>query len=302
MSALPIVALTGMTLLMSLPHHQEESAEPLPTPWIMNSSTLQKVEHEALLDELARQDVIFLGEMHDNDAGHEFQTAVIQGLAKRGLSLVISMEQFERDVQGVLDDYLAGRIDEQVFLEHSRPWKNYEPHYRPVVEFARTQGLPVLAANVPRRLASDVSMDRETSLADRVFMPRSTSAPEDAYWQRFRKSMRGHGGTEDLQKMSRFYAAQCLKDDAMAECITDCLDVNPHERKVVVHLCGHFHSDYGFGTAARVLQRKPLTRVCVITMETIPDAGELPVDDVGPRGHFVFWTVKNVAAAKPPAE
>ena len=37
-----------------------------------------------------------------------------------------------RDVQGVLDDYLAGRIDEAEFLSGSRPWQNYRTGYRPL--------------------------------------------------------------------------------------------------------------------------------------------------------------------------
>ena len=225
--------------------------------YVMNARSQKPVEMNRLLDDLARYDVIFLGELHDNDAGHVFQLSVIQGLVDRGLNVVVSMEQFERDVQGVVDDYVSGRTTEEQFLEHSRPWKNYEKHYRPIVELARSQKIPVLAGNVPRRLAADVSQNRTASSADQVFLPRTTTAPRDAYWEHFMDSMKGHGGTEDDDKMASFYAAQCLKDDAMAESITDYLDTNPHLPRVVIHLCGKFHSDHGLGTVSRVLERKP---------------------------------------------
>ncbi|MGI9517566.1 MAG: ChaN family lipoprotein, partial [Pirellulaceae bacterium] len=126
-----------------------------------------------------------------------------------------------------------------------------------------------------------------------VYLPRTTTAPKDAYWQNFMESMKGHGGTDGDDRMSSFYASQCLKDDAMAESITDYLAVNSHQPKVVVHLCGHFHSDYGLGTAARVAQRRPLTHIGVVTMESIPDDGERDVEVARARGHYVFWTVKN---------
>ena len=79
----------------------------------------------------------------------------------------------------------------------------------------------------------------------------------------------------------------------MAEAITDYLAVNEHRSKLVVHLCGHFHSDYGLGTAARVLQRRPLTRISVCTMEKQGDNEKMKLDDGGQRAHHVLWTPEN---------
>ncbi|MGI9519103.1 MAG: ChaN family lipoprotein [Pirellulaceae bacterium] len=275
---------------------QETSDSNANGPWLMESATHQSVTIEQLAEQLTDYQCIFLGEQHDNDAGHEFQLQVIEALLKQDVDVVISMEQFERDVQGVLNDYLAERISEEEFLAGSRPWPNYAEHYRPIVELAKAEQIPVLAGNVPRRLAAAVGKGDTPASADRVFMPRNTYAPEDSYWEKFQESMQGHGGTGSGEQMQKFYAAQCLKDDAMAEAITDYLAVNPHRSKVVVHLCGKFHSDYGFGTAIRVVERRPLTNICVVTMQTLPENGE-PDDDAinsaAARGHYVFWTVNN---------
>lgn len=62
---------------------------------------------------------------------------------------MLSLEQFERDVQGVLDEYLAGRIGERALTERGRAWDNYGPSYRPLLLFARDHGLPVIAAEAP---------------------------------------------------------------------------------------------------------------------------------------------------------
>ena len=120
----------------------ETPAEPV-VPHITSTQSNLPLEIGQLIDELTHCDVIFLGEQHDNDSGHLFQLQVIQGLADRGLNLVISTEQFERDVQGVVDDYLEGRITEEDFIAKSRPWPNYQQHYRPIVEFAREKNIPV---------------------------------------------------------------------------------------------------------------------------------------------------------------
>lgn len=276
----------------------DSPADSSPAGMLTGPSSSDPVSVIELVDRAAECDVIVLGEIHNNDAGHRFQLDVIRELVDRGDSVAVSMEQFERDVQGVVDDYLAGRIDEATFLENSRPWKNYDPHYRPIVEFAKQHKLPILAGNVPRRLAGDVADDRPVDRADSVYMPRSTTAPQNAYWDKFRKTMEGHGGIDDEEKLMAFYRSQCLKDDAMAEAITDYLDTHPHQRKRVVHLCGHFHSDYGLGTVARVRQRRPLSRAVVVTMESEPESGDRVLENGNRRAHFVFWTPANPVVEK----
>ena len=267
-----------------------------PVSQSMDTSTGQVIEFSNLIEQLGKNDVVFLGEQHDNDSGHQFQLQVIQDLHKKGLDVVISMEQFERDVQGAVDDYLADRIAEKDFLASSRPWKNYDTHYRPIIEFAKENQFPVLAANVPTTLARRVAKGESVPTGLRMFAPRKTTAPEDAYWENFVATMKDHMGAEGTEKLKGFYASQCIKDDSMAETIADYLAKNQHRPKVVVHLCGHFHSDYGLGTVGRFIQRKPLARFAVVTMESIPTSGKLEVSGIRDRAHYVFWTVENPKA------
>ena len=284
--------LTLMSDSVAQAQSDESPASPV-APYITNTQSNSAVELAQLIDELSHCDVIFLGEQHDNDSGHLFQLQVIQGLAERGIDLVISTEQFERDVQGVVDDYLSGRISEEVFIAKSHPWPNYQQHYRPIVEYAREKNFPVLAGNIPRRIASDVAAGKPVDSLDLPLIPRSVTTPEDAYWLKFEATMKDHMGADSGDKLKLFYKSQCLKDDAMAESITDHLAVNTHQRKVVVHLCGHFHSDFGLGTVARVVQRNPLLRTAVITMETIAGEEKPDDNDLSRRAHFIFWTVAN---------
>ena len=88
---------------------------------------------------------------------HRLELSLVEGLVRRRVPIVIAMEMFERDVQPVLDQYLAGTITEEQFLKDSRPWPRYATDYRPIVEFARAHHLPVIASNVPRHIATDVS-------------------------------------------------------------------------------------------------------------------------------------------------
>lgn len=277
---------------------------PSPTPadagCVFDLSSGKTVDVRALAAELSRRDVVFLGEEHDNTVGHRMQLEIIQSLHKLRPDLVVSMEQFERDTQGCLNDYLKGRIDENVFLKQSRPWKNYTRHYRPIVEFARENKLDVIASNIPRPIAALISKGKEPSLQDRMFCPRVSTAPKDRYWELFVETMGAHGGTSKPGTMERYYKSQCAKDDAMAESITDYLAKHSHRKPLVVHLCGKFHSDYGQGTALRVLTRKPLLQTGVVTMEATADGSKTKIDDFKPRGHFLLVVPKEPSAKKPP--
>ncbi len=56
-----------------------------------------------------------------------------------------------------LDHFLMGHVVEDDFLKVSRPWPRYRTDYKPLVDFAVSKKWPVVAANVPRAIASEVS-------------------------------------------------------------------------------------------------------------------------------------------------
>src|SRR5215510_10825436 len=93
-------------------------------------------DFEAMLAELSRADVAFVGEQHNDPATHRIERAILEGLARRRENVIVAMEMFERDTQPSLDDYLAGRLSEEEFLKASRPWPNYQTDYRPLIEFS----------------------------------------------------------------------------------------------------------------------------------------------------------------------
>lgn len=270
-----------------------------PAPAVVLNRTGESVEFQQMISQLQLADVIFLGEKHDNDAGHALQLKIIEALQAAGSDLAIGMEQFERDTQGAVDDYLAGKISEEEFLAASRPWKNYPEHYRGIVEFAKANKLPILAGNLPRKLATAISEGRELEPHELVFAARSTSAPQDRYWSNFLRTMQGHMGADGEEKLANFYASQCAKDDAMAEAITDHLAQNRHRPRKVIQLCGHFHSDYGLGTVARVQSRLPLVHCAVVTMETPPADGAKATPLENDRAHFTLLTPANQEKATP---
>lgn len=237
---------------------------------LIRSADARTVRMEDMARDLAQYDVVFLGENHSNTAGHALQMETTRQLQALRPDIVISMEMFERDAQGVLNQYLRGECTEAEFLARSRPWPNYQEHYRPAIEFARAQQLEVLAANIPRRLAARVAKQGLDSLWEasesRAYAPREIYTWDNRYKDQFALAMGGHGGL-GVEAMNRYFAAQCLKDDAMAESIADRLRKSADEAPLIVHWCGGFHSRDRLGTVERLQVRMPDLRIAVVEMQ-----------------------------------
>src|SRR6185436_2709635 len=201
----------------------------------------------------------------------------------------LSFEMIERDAQQKLDRYLAGEIDEKGFLSKTRPWPNYREHYRPMVELAKSRHLPVIAANVPRPLASRVSHEGLEPVAREPFMPREVSAAPGDYWTRF-ASVMGKPADPSDRGLSLWFLAQCVKDEAMAESIELALCKRPTPR-IVIHYCGHFHSDYRLGTVERLLRRQPSLNVGVVTMRSA-DRDPARIDSELAHAADYVWLVR----------
>lgn len=263
-------------------------------------------DFEVMLADLARADIIFVGEQHDDPNTHRLEAAVLHGLLRRKVAVVVSLEMFERDTQSALDAYLAGGMTEEDFLKGSRPWPRYATDYRPLVELAKAHGLPVIAANVPRRHASAISKTGRPALdglaaPERALAARDLECPADAYFNRFAASMGSHpapdGATmsvSDQQALTeRFYLSQCVKDETMAESITAAFDRLRGAPAAIVHYNGSFHSDFGQGTAARVRRRLPGRRVAVVSILPVDSLDALaPAGDDLERADYLVYTIK----------
>jgi uncharacterized iron-regulated protein len=270
--------------------------EPAPAA-IVETTTGSVLPVAQVAQELEEADVVFFGELHGDTAVHRIEVELLQALADLGRPVVVSLEMFERDVQDTVDAYLAGRIDEQRFRAGARPWPRYATDYRPIVELAKTRGWPVVAANVPRSIASAVSRRGVAALDSLEAGSRAHAAAEivcgdDAYRARFLEQIRSHpgpGGASDTLATSvaeRFYLAQCVKDESMAESIVNAIAAAPDA--IIVHYTGSFHSDYGFGTVERVLRRAPALRTQIVSSVGIRAATAMSDAERGARADYIL--------------
>lgn len=268
-------------------------------------------DFEEMAADLARADVVLVGEEHDDPNTHRLEAALLQGWERRGVPIAVSLEMFERDTQNALDAYLDGKSTEEEFLSASRPWPRYATDYRELVELARTHGWPVIAANVPRRIAQTVAKSGKDAVdalpdVDRALVARELQCPRDAYFERFAESMNSHPASGQDEKTvseltERYYWSQCVKDETMAESIARAFDTQKGRKGLVVHYTGAFHSDFGFGTAERVRRRLPGRRVAIVSIRPVADLDTLaPDEEELERAEYLVYTIRAPKTAPPP--
>lgn len=277
---------------------------------------------EAIVQAGHSDDVLLVGEEHDDVIGHVFEAelfsaalAEIGSPSGAGRPVVLSLEMFERDVQYIVDEYLDDLISEDHFLRSSRPWDDYEARYRELVEAAREHGAPVVAANAPRRYVNRVSREGPESLealpdGARAFLPPLPyPGPSEVYLAQWNalmaEAMAGMPGGGEGQASSAPTAphgnvvqAQALWDAAMGHAITEALV--RHLGGLVVHFAGSFHVERGTGIQERIQDYRPGTRVTTVVMTKVDDVSAWSAEDHAELADFVVLTRKSASVS--PAE
>lgn len=221
-------------------------------------STLRSTEE--VIDKAAGKKVVYVGETHDRFSHHLAQLEIIRGLHKRGKKIAIGMEMFQRPFQKALDDYISGKIDEKQFLRESqyfRRWGYDYALYRPILQFARSAGIPVVALNVEEEIVKKVSSGGLDSLSadDKKRVPAQMDFADAAYAERLKKIHEEHRELKD-QPFEHFLQVQVLWDETMAESVDRFLKARPDYQIVV--LAGSGHLSYGSGIPKRVARRNGL--------------------------------------------
>ncbi|GAD78948.1 ChaN family lipoprotein [Vibrio ezurae] len=209
-------------------------------------------------------DVILVGEWHSHSAVHRFQAELYQQLLMHNTQVALSMEQFSRPAQKTVDEYLKGNIGELSFIAHANAWPNYSSDYRALIEQAKSAGMPVIAANAPRKLVRCIGQIGPSYLdsletEQRAFIAKELDISDRPYKDNFKQVMQGVA--ED--RIEKLYAAQVAWDETMAESIALHHAHSPHQQ--ILHIAGRFHVENGMGIAYSLHKRVPKLKIALIT-------------------------------------
>ncbi len=241
---------------------------------VINSTTQLPVSLKTLAKALKNTDIVFIGEIHRHPGAHLLQLQLFEELYKQNSNLVLSMEQFERDVQPVLNKYLTGEYGEKTLIDDGRAWKDYRGTHRAIVEFAKEHHIPIIAANAPNMHVRCVGMNGPEFLdnlpKEQVAWSATTLALDnESYKEKYLSFMKEvgqqHGHTFEMatKRQMNSFAAQLLRDTTMAESIINAMEQYPDA--MVVHLNGAFHSDGHLGTVSILENMKSSLQTTVLS-------------------------------------
>ena len=269
-----------------------QAQECAPASWQrLGSPRPTAVAPDALLDEMAKREVVLLGEQHDEADHHRWQLHTLAALHSRRPDLVIGFEMFPRRVQPVLDRWVAGELTPAQLLAETRwdeIWNVPAELYLPLFEFARLHRVPMVALNVDRKLVQAVADKGWDALppGEREGLSRPAAAPQ-AYVEELRRVYRDHG---ERTPFKNFVEAQQTWDRAMAEALAR----QPRSR-LVVGVMGAGHLRHGYGVALQ-LRDLGVRRIATLLPVAPDDCRSL----VAGVADAVFVLPPAVAAKPPP--
>ncbi len=242
----------------------------------------RQVSYEKMLKVLSKQDIVLFGEYHNNPIAHWLQLELVKDLyALRPLTL--GAEMFETDNQQVLDRYLQGTLDERGLDSLARLWPNYKTDYAPLVKFARANGIPFVATNIPRKYAAAVARSGFEALYDLPEKEKALMAPlpipfdPELPGYKNMLTMMGDHANENFPK------AQAVKDATMAHFILQSFTPG----RLFLHINGAYHSDNYEGILWYLRRTRPNLRYATLSTVIQANTGRLRAENRG-RADFIL--------------
>ncbi len=205
-----------------------------------------ELTREQFLTKASAARVVYLGERHDREADHRGQLQLLEVLRPDA----VGFEMFERPEQSWLD---RSDLEE---IEKGWRWGFPWAMYAPLVGWGKDNGARLLALNAPR---DEV---RKVARGEMPVPPELLPGPAE-YREQLKTVWLGHKGPPD--GFERFFMAQCLWDETMAESLALYLENDPEARVAVIVGAGHV--EHGWGIPQRVARRLPGTSQVTVLFE-----------------------------------
>ena len=230
--------------------------------------------------------IFIIGEAHAQKNHAAQQIELMQGLKSLGMRVGVGMEFLSAPAQPYVDQFRAGQISEEDFLELA-DWKGADfKFYREQILFpgdART-----IALNAPRSLTAKVARQGIASLTadEQKLLPPNFQLGRAEYFERFVEAAKDHVPTEEARQ--RYFEAQSIWDETMAYNALEALKADPNQ--VLVIVVGEFHIQYGGGLPDRLAARGAAN---IVTLsQTLDDDNILTDPKYGQRADWI-WISKS---------
>ena len=229
---------------------------------VFRLSDRKVIPYGQMVDDLRKADIVFVGEMHDREAHHQWQLDIIKALRATKTPVAVGFEMFTYENQKDLDNWVAGTIpDSDLIKAYYRNWNFPWPLYEDIFLYVRDNKIPAIGLNVPPEITRKVSASGFSSLTkeERAKLPPETGCVVDEQYMKFIRrahAMHGHSGKNFVY----FCEAQLLWDQVMARTLVEYRKKNPGRTVIVITGNGHAWKR-GIPEQVRSLSEKTSVRV-----------------------------------------
>ena len=247
---------------------------------IIDTRSGNPISQDELMQRAIAARFVILGEVHDNPAHHLLQNEIVAAMLGAGRRPALAMEQFDHENQPSLDAArVRGERDPERLADAGRldrkGWR--WPDYKPLVELAAANDLPLVAANLSREDARAL-MNSGLPAQD---LPAVSPAQREALEEDI---IEGHCGIRPAAAiLSGMVEAQRARDARMAQT----LERAGEPGAVLIAGAGHARRDRGVPSyLPPALQEKLLS---IGLVEVAPD-GTAPRPRYAATYDFVWFT------------
>lgn len=249
------------------------------------TGTGKKSDYKDIIKDAGNAEVVFFGELHDNPVAHWLELEITKDLhTDKGKDLILAAEMFETDNQLIIDEYFSDIIKEASFEREVRLWKNYQTDYKPLISFAKENGLKFIASNIPRRYASLVAsggfetLQKLSPEALKYIAPLPVEYDPELPCYKDMLSMDGAiGGGMENKVNENLPKAQAIKDATMARSIANSRSAG----QTVIHYNGSYHSDRHMGIIWYLNKYNPGVKVMTVTTVLQDDLDKMNDESLG---------------------
>ncbi|MDD2732324.1 MAG: ChaN family lipoprotein [Desulfuromonadaceae bacterium] len=212
---------------------------------ITRMSDRQNVSFAQMMADVQSSEVTMVAETHDNKKHHELQLDIIRSFLANKAPLAIGLEMFQTDYQKQLDDWIEGRIPEQIFKEvYAKNWSYDWSLYRKLFIFARDNRIPMVALNVPKGIIFKVAKKgfESLTLEERKNLPLGVTCdinkPQTEFLKKTFEGVFGHEAKGQL--FTYFCEAQAVRNSGMAMIIAN--NQKRYPGRKLVAIAGTWHA------------------------------------------------------------
>ncbi len=228
-----------------------------------------------IMTRIADRRVVYVGESHTSPADHHLEIRVVRAMYRQNQNLAIGMEMFSHEAQSALDRYILKKeTNEKEFLrqcDYFKRWGYDFRFYRPILDFARANAIPVIALNQPKPIVSRIYSKGIDALspAEVKDLPPERDLTLPDYRERLNRIFRMHRGKN---RLNDFLQAQAVWDETMAATAATWINKHPGGRMVILAGRGHVEKN---AIPPRLARRTGIPQTVLLNNDPSGRAGKI---------------------------